>query len=133
MLNYLKLITISTGVALASPAHASDKFWQTYADIGAIGIPVAAGAITLVRDDRDGLWQLAKTGGSAFLVTEVLKYSIDSTRPNGENHSFPSGHTSTAFSGAGYAVFNEGVQPALVEIVCQRRIGERRGCQGNAA
>ena len=102
MHKYLKLITISTALTLVSPAQASDKFWQTYADIGAIGIPVAAGTITLVREDRPGMMQLALTGGSSFLVTEALKYSIDSTRPNGESHSFPSGHTTTAFAGAGY-------------------------------
>ena len=46
--------------------------------------------------------QLGLTDGSSFLVTEALKYSVDSTRPNGENHSFSSGHTTTAFAGAGY-------------------------------
>jgi membrane-associated phospholipid phosphatase len=102
MLKCLKYITILSCFSVVPPAYANDKFWQTYADIGAIGIPVAAGTITLVRDDREGLLQLAETGGSAFLVTEALKYSINSTRPNGQNHSFPSGHTSTAFSGAGY-------------------------------
>lgn len=102
MYKYLKLVTFSTCLGLMTPAHASDKFWQTYADIGAIGIPVAAGTIALVRDDRAGLIELAETGGSAIVVTELLKYSINSTRPNGESHSFPSGHTAAAFSGAGY-------------------------------
>ena len=102
MLKYLKIITFSTGLLLVTPAHASAKFWQTYADIGAIGIPIAAGAITLARDDRPGLKQLALTGASGILLTEALKYSIDSTRPNGESHSFPSGHTTSAFAGAGY-------------------------------
>lgn len=86
----------------AAPAAAGDKFWQTYADIGAIGIPVAAGIITLSQDDSNGMKQLAFTGGSALLATEVLKYTVNSTRPNGGDHSFPSGHTSMAFSGAGY-------------------------------
>ena len=102
MHKFLKIITFSSFFLMVSPAMASDKFWQTYADIGAIGIPVAAGAITLARDDRPGLLQLGLTGGSGVLVTTALKYSIDSTRPNGESHSFPSGHTTMAFAGAGY-------------------------------
>ena len=102
MHKYFHCITISTGLALATPAMASDSFWKTYADVGAIGIPAAAGVITLARDDRPGLIQLALTGGSSVLVTQALKLSIDSTRPNGGDHSFPSGHTTTAFSGAGY-------------------------------
>ena len=98
----LKYITFSTCLLVIAPAQASTTFWQTYADIGAIGIPVAAGVITLAHDDRPGLLQLGLTGGSSLLVTEALKYSVDSTRPNGGNHSFPSGHTTTAFAGAGY-------------------------------
>ncbi|MBC7520900.1 MAG: phosphatase PAP2 family protein [Sandarakinorhabdus sp.] len=89
-------------VLAASPAAASDKFWQTYADIGAIGIPVAAGVYTLSQDDPNGMRQLALTTGSSVLAATALKYTINSTRPNGGDHSFPSGHTSLAFSGAGY-------------------------------
>lgn len=96
------LPALAACLTLASPAVAGDKFWQTYADIGAIGIPVAAGVITLAQDDPNGMRQLAFTGGSALLTTEALKYTINSTRPNGGDHSFPSGHTSLAFSGAGY-------------------------------
>ena len=102
MRKYLHFITISTGLALATPAIASNSFWKTYADVGAIGIPAAAGVITLAKDDRPGLIQLGLTGGSSLLVTQALKLSIDSTRPNGGDHSFPSGHTTTAFAGAGY-------------------------------
>jgi membrane-associated phospholipid phosphatase len=100
MHKFLKIITFSTALTLVSPAMASDKFWQTYADIGAIGIPAAAGAITLARDDRPGLLQLGLTGGSSLLVTTALKHGIDSTRPNGGDHSFPSGHSAIA---AGFA------------------------------
>ena len=89
-------------VLAASPAAASDKFWQTYADIGAIGIPAAAGIITLSQDDPNGMRQLALTTGSSVLAATALKYTVNSTRPNGGDHSFPSGHTSLAFSGAGY-------------------------------
>ena len=102
MRKYLKIVTFSSCLLSVSPALASDQFWKTYADIGAVGIPVAAGVITLTNDDRPGLVQLGLTGGSTFLVTEALKYSIDSTRPNGERYSFPSLHTSVAFAGAGY-------------------------------
>ena len=109
----LKYITFSTCLVAMAPAHASDKFWQTYADIGAIGIPVAAGAISLARDDRQGLLQLGLTGGSSILVTEALKLSIDSTRPNGDSHSFPSGHTTSAFAGAGYLRVRYGWQVGL--------------------
>lgn len=38
--------------------------------------------------------------GRMEAVTYALKYSIDADRPNGNPHSFPSGHTSASFMGA---------------------------------
>ena len=39
----------------------------------------------------------AFTVGVQALVTRVIKISVGRTRPNGGHHSFPSGHTATAF------------------------------------
>ncbi len=96
------LIVVGAALAFASPAAASDKFWHTFADVGAIGIPVAAGVITLYEDDHNGLKQLAETGATTLVASEVLKYAITEERPNGGDHSFPSLHTAAAFAGAGY-------------------------------
>lgn len=38
--------------------------------------------------------------GRMEVITYGLKYSVDEQRPNGEPHSFPSGHTSASFMGA---------------------------------
>src|SRR5262249_36325565 len=38
--------------------------------------------------------------GRSTLATEVLKGAVNERRPNGGAHSFPSGHTSFAFTGA---------------------------------
>lgn len=38
--------------------------------------------------------------GTYSVITKGLKYTINETRPNGEDQSFPSGHTATAFFGA---------------------------------
>lgn len=96
-------LLVATAVILSnSPAAASDKFWHSVADIGEIGIPLAAGGISLYEHDRTGLIELAETGALAVGVTEALKYSVNERRPNGGEHSFPSAHTSIAFAGAGY-------------------------------
>jgi membrane-associated phospholipid phosphatase len=38
--------------------------------------------------------------GTYVVITQGLKYSINEIRPDGSDHSFPSGHTTTAFFGA---------------------------------
>lgn len=38
--------------------------------------------------------------GTYVVITQGLKYSINEIRPDGTEHSFPSGHTATAFFGA---------------------------------
>ncbi len=93
---------VLAGLGGATPAAASGDFWSVFADVGAVGIPIAAAGISLYEDDTNGLIQLAETGAVTIAATEALKYGIPSTRPNGGSHSFPSGHTSVAFAGAGY-------------------------------
>jgi len=62
-------------------------------------------------EPRPGLFDWNRMSGSprhdfllAFgrmeVVTYGLKYSVSENRPNGEPHSFPSGHTSASFMGA---------------------------------
>jgi membrane-associated phospholipid phosphatase len=92
----------SSAMLVAVPAAASDKFWQTFADVGAIGIPLAAGGITLYEHDRNGLLMLGETGLLTVASTEGLKYAVNERRPNGGDHSLPSAHTSVSFAGAGY-------------------------------
>ncbi|MFZ4690547.1 MAG: phosphatase PAP2 family protein [Polymorphobacter sp.] len=121
-----KIIAITLGLTLAAPAAASDKFWRTFADVGAIGIPVAAGVITLDRDDRNGLFQLTETGFVAILAAEAMKYSINSERPNGGDHSFPSGHTTLAFSGAGYLHARYGWKTSLPFEILAAGVGFAR-------
>lgn len=38
--------------------------------------------------------------GTYVVITQGLKYTINEIRPDGSEHSFPSGHTTTAFFGA---------------------------------
>ncbi len=123
--------TLAAGVIVAAlaatpPAHASDKFWHTFADVGAIGIPVAAGVITLSKDDHNGLIQLAETGAVTLVATEALKYSINSERPNGGDHSFPSLHTSAAFAGAGYLHARYGWRTSLPFEILAAGVGFAR-------
>ena len=64
---------------------------------------LAAGALGLdaCRDFVGRGIEAALTFGTLTAVTEGLKYSIHSVRPDGtDDHSFPSGHAGVAFAGA---------------------------------
>lgn len=78
-------------------------------DTAAIGdftrfIPGAAGvAMTLTAKDWQGLKQWLLVAGSSLAATDVLKRATDKERPNAHNYrSFPSGHATAGFFGAGF-------------------------------
>jgi len=54
----------------------------------------------LLRLDGSPRHDLALALSRSVAVTEALKYTVNENRPNGGEHSFPSGHTSFAFTGA---------------------------------
>lgn len=106
-----KIISLffALSVGLCGQAFAYSKTFDDFADVGAIGVPLVAGIITLTKDDDDGLWQLGQSYLVTMGATYALKHTIDSTRPDGsDNHSFPSGHASSAFAGASYLQFRYG-------------------------
>lgn len=96
--------TSLTAIALlaCSPVWADKtKTWGTASDVMAAGLPLLAGAATLMNDDIEGTRQLVLSAGSAIAASEVLKSTVHSTRPDGsDNKSFPSAHTALAFSAA---------------------------------
>jgi hypothetical protein len=67
-------------------------------------IPAAAGlAMTLIGGDMQGLKQWSLVGATSLFATWGLKNVADKERPNAENFkSFPSGHATAGFFGAGF-------------------------------
>ena len=87
-------------LAFASQLDAQNGV-ETSGDILATALPAAALISTLVwKDDQPATLQFAKTIVTSFGVTHVLKRVVDKPRPNGGDHAWPSGHTSSAFTGA---------------------------------
>ena len=110
-----KLLALWLCVLLLQPlnAHSSDWF-ETWGDVFQF-LPLMAGAYSLARQDYEGLAQLALGTGTTLAITKPSKYTFVgisqanenaagiSRRPNnGGFDGFPSGHTSSAFSAAGY-------------------------------
>lgn len=103
----------------------SDTF-ETFGDIVSYGIPAAAAIISVSKNDYEGVWQLGLTYGASWGATELLKETIESTRPNGKSESFPSGHTSRAFAGASYLHYRYGLKYGLPAYALAFAVGYSR-------
>lgn len=99
---------ISTGVN-SQVIASKDRF----GDAMALLLPAAAVALSLQHDDTEGLKQLGYSAGLTLGNTELLKYGVNSRRPDGSAHGFPSGHTSIAFVSAAYVYQRYGFETAL--------------------
>lgn len=83
--------------AAAGPAVAGEAL-QSAGDAVALILPATAGVSTLFLNDREGTIQLVESTAVALGVTMGLKYTVNERRPNGEDQSFPSGHSAISFS-----------------------------------
>ncbi|GAB4227215.1 MAG: hypothetical protein Tsb0021_03860 [Chlamydiales bacterium] len=81
-----------------------------------IAIPAGAGIYSLSIKDREGTGFLLTTVILNQIAIETLKKIIPSTRPNGLHGSFPSGHTTAAFSGAFYLIMRYGFRKMPIAI-----------------
>lgn len=80
-------------------ASAADAI-ETAGNVLVIVLPVGAGGMTLGLGDWQGSLQLGESEGVTLATTTILKYSLDTRRPNGGHLSFPSEHASVSFSAA---------------------------------
>lgn len=86
-----------------SNLSAQNKTVKDAGDVILFALPITTLATTFIIGDTKGSWQFTK----GLLLTEALtyglKYGIDKERPDKSNeHSFPSGHTSTTFQSAAF-------------------------------
>ena len=98
----MKIIYLWLSLSFVFPfiGDSSDPI-RTAGDIGQITSPLYGLYLTYQNSDIDGRNQFYKSSLATILTTHFLKQTIDKKRPDGtNNNSFPSGHTSSAFSGA---------------------------------
>ena len=107
-------IVLVISAACCAPAvaqvHARN---DTLGDTLQFVVPLAAGALSLLHHDTDGLPDLGVTLLASQGTTEILKRIVDSPRPDGTGHGFPSGHTSVVFASAGYVRQRYGWQESV--------------------
>ncbi|MDO7253215.1 phosphatase PAP2 family protein [Helicobacter cappadocius] len=127
-------------VSLISQAQARKRdAFEIYGDIFQF-LPLAAAVYTLTQKDYEGLAQLAIGSGSVLATTFAIKYSFVgisrnhpnwakiSQRPDNKDsyEGFPSGHTSFAFSAAGFMQRRYGWQWGVPTTVLATLVGISR-------
>ena len=103
MKKIVALISFVTFISSSVAADDIDEWIERGGDVLAVTLPLTALTATFTLNDPDGRKQLLYSYGTTFAVTHATKFAVGKERPDGSNNrSFPSGHTSGAFSGASF-------------------------------
>lgn len=113
------------GGGVISTAARADGL-TTYGDVARHAIPGIAALVSLVKDDDEGVVQLAATWALSTGVTQGLKRLTDIERPNGGRRSFPSGHMTNAMAGASYLHYRYGWKYGLPAYAAAAVVGLSR-------
>jgi membrane-associated phospholipid phosphatase len=81
-----------------------EYFLEDTGDVLQIALPLSARLATILQKDYQGTKQLAFSYASTMALAYALKYTTRRQRPEGRTtyDSFPSGHTSSAITGASF-------------------------------
>lgn len=111
MLRGYRSITLISSLSLGMIGYATGGPLGFNEDAGAIelagdaiylALPISALGYAAYLDDKQGIQALGSSYFATMGTTHLLKRIVNRQRPNSGNHSFPSGHTASAFSGAAF-------------------------------
>ena len=96
-------------------------------DLTQVIVPAYAFGLAMNEEGWDGAKKFVYSFGAMEATVYGLKYTIKSERPNkADNHSFPSGHTAAAFSGASFIHKRYGIKRAIVPYLLSGFTGYSR-------
>ncbi len=122
-----KLLPFSLSLLLNLTPLCAKSNTETLGDILAVTLPLSAYGTTIYNQDNEGESQFYKSYGITIATAVVLKYAIKEERPDkSNNRSFPSGHTASAFAGAGFIHKHYGLKYAVVPYILATYTGYSR-------
>lgn len=121
------LVILLIGIISLSPLSArKHSTTETAGDIIQITIPVTALLIAFSKDDTQGMKQLFYSVAASTVATWGVKLAVNKKRPKGGKYSFPSGHTSLAFSGASFLGMRYGCAYGIPAVGAASYVGYSR-------
>lgn len=116
------LLTFNLQTALAQKTN-----MEVSGDVMQFALPLTALASTYYfQGDDKPHWQMLKAYGTSIIFTHSVKHLINKRRPNGGNYSFPSGHTTSAFSGAAFLHIRYGWKVGVPAFLLASYVGYTR-------
>jgi membrane-associated phospholipid phosphatase len=104
-----RLVGLAVALLWTSGAAAGTRTIETAGQVVAFGLPAAAGAYSLYREDGTGVVELGSSWLATVGTTYALSHIVREKRPDGSDyHSFPSDTSASAFSAANYLWFRYG-------------------------
>ncbi len=116
-------------IVLAIAILSSNVFAFDYNKFGTVlvaGLAASSFGATLLLDDKEGQKYYLGTFGANVATTMAIKYAINRKRPDGDDYSFPSGHTSVAFQSAAFIHKRYGFRYAVPMYVAAAVVGYTR-------
>lgn len=119
--------TLLTALILSTFTAQAKTKTETAGDILQFAVPMAGMGMAWQKGDTEGMWQLGKGMLITAAITHATKLAVKAERPNGKSfNSFPSGHTSAAFSGASFIHHRYGIEYGLPAYLAASYVGYSR-------
>ena len=119
------LLVLGLASANLRAACGADRI-ETAGDILAYGLPAVAAGITYHYKDGEGALQFGESGILTLALTQSMSLMVNEQRPNGKDHSFPSGHTAYAFFAAEFVNERYGWEAGIPAFVAASFVGYSR-------